>query len=134
MQPVPSQVLEGRNPWWREAWENLTPSQRTAVADAMNLGRRVPSDDLLPFVYGLMAIEGRRLRWVWPYAVLLLAINTVWIYFTCFRHPAPGWQCGMFVATGLLALIAAPLRIAWGRRRLRNAEQANLWGSDETSL
>lgn len=132
MQSVHPQVLDGRNPWWREAWMELSPSQRTAVWDAMNLGLRVPDDALLPFVYGLMAIERRTLRWIWPRFIWVEAISALWIYVMCFRRAAPGWECWMFLAIALAGLIALPVRIAIGKRRLRNAEEANLWGSRQS--
>ena len=128
MEPVHPEVLNGRNPWWREAWMKLSPSQRTAVWDAMKLGRRVPDDDLLPFVYGLMAIERRTLRWIWPRFIWVEGITGVWIYFACFRIATPRWECWMFVALAFAGVIALIIRLLMGRRRLRRAEGSNLWG------
>jgi hypothetical protein len=28
------EVLNGRNPWWREAWEGLSPEQRGTIKNA----------------------------------------------------------------------------------------------------
>ena len=74
MKPVRPEVLRGRNPWWREAWDELAPSDRRAIQEAMRQGMRVPEDRLLPFVYGYMAIERRSLRWVWLQVVWVEAI------------------------------------------------------------
>jgi len=62
MDPVPAEVLEGRNPWWRQAWEELSAPDRHAVQQAWKTGTRVPDDRLLPFIYGLIAIERRQRR------------------------------------------------------------------------
>ena len=78
METVPAQVLEGRNPWWREAWENLPASDQDAVKQAWRYGRRVSNDRLLPFIYGLMARERRLSRWMclpWARAGALIGVN-----------------------------------------------------------
>jgi hypothetical protein len=125
LKPVHPQVLAGRNPWWREAWEGLDPEDRQEVNQAVRSGSRV-RDHLLPFVYGLVALTRRRFRWAWLQLSLVEAMAGVWIYFTCFR--VPQGFCWMFVGIAALGLVAVPLRIYWHSRLLERAERANMWG------
>jgi hypothetical protein len=127
MEPVQPEVLQGRNPWWREAWEELDPRDRKAVNEAISRGKRVPDERLLPFVYGLLAISRRRLRWVWLQVLNIELLASIWIYFTCLRPSSVGGFCWL-VAIAVLGLAALPTRLALGRRRLGRAEAANLWG------
>jgi hypothetical protein len=128
VKPIHPEVFTGRNPWWREAWEDLPPSDSKAVKDAMRRGTRVPEDRLLPFVYGLIAIERRTLRWVWLQVVLVEAMAGFWVYVHCFRPSGSTGFCWFFVLIMVLGVAALPLRLALGGRRLRRAESANLWG------
>jgi hypothetical protein len=128
VKPIHPAVLQGRNPWWREAWEALQPPDRKAIKEAMRRGTRVPEDRLLPFIYGLVAIERRTLRWVWIQVVWVEAAAGFWVYFYCFRPPSIDPFCWFFVAVMVLGLAALPVRLALGRRKLQRAEAANLWG------
>lgn len=117
------EVLNGRNPWWREAWEELSPEERESIKRAFRSGERVP-DGGLPFAYGLLAIERRRLRWMPLQLLWVEALVGVWIYFHCVR--ARSFWCWMFIAIAVLGVAGTIYTFVTVRRRLRRAERANL--------
>jgi hypothetical protein len=131
LKPVHPQVLVGRNPWWREAWEGLDSEDRHEVEQAVRSGRRA-RDHLLPYVYGLVALTRRRLRWAWLQLGVVETMVGVWVYFTCFR--APQAFCWLFVGIGALGLVAVPARVYSQSRRLEQAERANMWGRGQPRI
>lgn len=128
MQPVDPHVLEGRNPWWKEAWEEqLTDTQRREVRRAIWRGRRVDDPRLLPFVYGSLAQARRALRWqvllfLPPYAVLL----GVWLYLACFDGSVS--YCTFWSVLAVVWVLAVPIALVIRLRQLRRAERANTMG------
>jgi hypothetical protein len=98
---------------------------RQEVEQAVRSGWRV-REDLLPFVYGLVVLSRRRLRWAWLELAFVEAMAGVWIFFTCLRVPQA--FCWMFVGIAALGLVAVPARVYWQSRRLERAERANMWG------
>jgi hypothetical protein len=123
MQPIPPQVLEGRNPWWREAWEELPASDRSAVKEAWNEGpqRSTASLHLRPHRHrgAASALGLASVGW----SGLLIG---VWGYLTCFRTPSA--FCWFYGAMTIVWVAALPTRLILGRRRVKRAEAANLAG------
>lgn len=123
--------MEGRNPWWREAWEELPAADREAVKRAWKQGTRVPDDRLLPFIYGLIAIERRRRRWAWLGWLSLGLLAGLWTYLTCVRVPSA--FCWVYTAIDIVWIAALPTRLVLSERRVRRAEGANLSGARRTA-
>jgi hypothetical protein len=71
-------VFVGRNPAWKEAWEEiLSQGQRRQVRRAVMRGRSLDDSELAPFVMGLLAREKRSLRWK---PVVLIAMSILWLF------------------------------------------------------
>ena len=55
MEPLDPAVFAGRDPEWREAWEErLDADSRRQVKSAIKDGSRLDDPALEPFLYGLM--------------------------------------------------------------------------------
>jgi hypothetical protein len=119
-------VLEGRDPWWRHAWSELPAADHRAIRDAYRRGTRVSRDKLLPFIYGLIARERRRLRWLWLPLLVGEAQAGTLVYVHCFR--VPSGFCWLFGGLAVGGILAAAARMVVGRGRIRRAEAVNLRG------
>jgi hypothetical protein len=131
MQPVDPRVLEGRNPWWKEAWEEaLTPAERREVRRAIWQGRRVEDPRLLPFVYGSLAQTRRAFRsWVVLALPLSAAMIGLWFYLACFDGSVS--YCTFWSVLAVVWVIVVPIALLIRLRQLRRAERANTWGGPQ---
>jgi hypothetical protein len=120
MEAVDAAVLEGRDPAWREWWEErLDQASRTRVENAVKYGKPLKEPSLQPFVYGLIARKKRRLRWKIPQLVFLVALSMWWAYST----RIPFFRL-FFVVLLILEFTLIPWRLREESRQLARAEQA----------
>lgn len=117
MEPTDPRVFEGRDPAWREWWEErLDHDDRVRVENAVKDGTRVSDPRLEPFVYGLIA---RSRRGLWA----KVALNVVLVGTTGIQAALnPRWH-GFWVAMFLIALTAVPWKIWMDARRLARAKE-----------
>jgi hypothetical protein len=123
VEPVRPDVLAGRDPAWREAWEDdLDVDQRQRVVHALRTGVRMQDEQLEPFVYGLIARRRRQNRWRLIQIVVALWISGFWTYVTTVVHPsAAKW---FWIASFMVALVAMPVLVRAEAKRLDRAEAA----------
>jgi len=115
-------VFIGRNPAWRQAWENLDARARMEVANAVKEGVRVSDPGLEPFVYGLIARGRSRHRWGLVLAVLSLGQGVFWVIATTVIRPSAfKWLWIVAVATEVAVI---PFLIRADSQRLNKAEAA----------
>ena len=119
MEPIDPAVFEGRDPAWREWWEErLDQRSRTRVEDAVKTGRRPDDPDLEPFVYGLISRKRRRLRWRVLQLLILLPLSAWWAYF----NPIPFFKV-IFFAALIVGLTFVPWKLRRESRQLSRVEQ-----------
>lgn len=122
-------LRDGRDPDWRLAWEEqLLSGQRRAVEDAVRKGAAVADSALRTYAVGLAKRRLRNLKWLTALIPLHLGLFAAWIYFTCVVADPRQFWCWIFVAIGLLWLIAVPWRVMNQRSRLIAAMEANQRG------
>ena len=123
MNPVDPDVFAGRDPAWREAWEDgLDLPDREQIVKAVRVGARVADPELEPFVYGLIARRRRQNRWRLVQALVALSISGSWAYMTTVVRPsAIKW---FWIVSFAIALVAIPVLIRAEARRLDKAESA----------
>jgi hypothetical protein len=123
MSALSPDVFAGRDPAWREAWEeDLDVAQRQQVVNALRAGVRVQDEQLEPFVYGLVARRRRQNRWRLVQIVVALWISGLWIYVTTVVHPsAAKW---FWITSFVIALVALPVLVRGESKRLDKAEAA----------
>jgi hypothetical protein len=116
MEPIDPAVIEGRDPAWREWWEeHLDDTDRTRVESAVKDATRVSDPRLEPFVYGLIARSRRRL---W----LNVVLNVALVVTTGVQASLnPRWH-GFWVAMLLTALTAVPWKLWMDAQRLSQAK------------
>jgi hypothetical protein len=121
--PVDPDVFAGRDPAWREAWEELLdPESRKRVEDAIKGGDRLDDPALEPFVYGLIAWRRKRLRWRIVQAVILFVIAGVWVIETTVIRPSPlSW---FWIAVLVIIVTVIPFKLRLEKRALDRAEEA----------
>ena len=123
MNPVDPDVFAGRDPAWREAWEDgLDLPDREQIVKAVRVAARVVDPELEPFVYGLIARRRRQNRWRLVQALVALSISGSWAYMTTVVRPsAIKW---FWIVSFAIALVAIPVLIRAEARRLDKAESA----------
>lgn len=123
MNPVDPDVVAGRDPAWREAWEaGLDLTEREQVVKAVRTGVRVADPGLEPFVYGLIARRRRQNRFRLVQVVVALVISGSWVYVTTIVRPS-GFKW-FWILSFAIALVAIPVLIRAETRRLDKAESA----------
>jgi hypothetical protein len=121
VQPVDPQVFEGRDPWWRMAWEeSLTAQERRRIRRAVRTGTRLNEPALEPVLIGLIARERRSLRWRWLLWPIQVTIPAAWLWATAVVHPS-GWRW-MWWPLLALAVVGVPAAMLIRRRRLARAD------------
>ena len=127
MDRMKPEVFAGRDPAWREAWEDdLDVDQRQQVVNALRTGARVQDERLGPFVYGLIARRRRQNRWRLVQIVVALWISGFWTYVTTVVHPsAAKW---FWIASFVVAFVALPVLVRGESKRLDKAEAAQRVG------
>ena len=119
---VDPDVLAGRDPAWREAWEDrLTHKQRREIRRAVIRGRRLGDEELMPYLVGLLARERRRLRWK---ALPLLGIASLWLLAGALaKSSGVRW---FVVVAGVLFVVGTWASLWLQRRWLDRSEALNL--------
>ena len=121
MEPVEAAVFAGRDPQWREAWEErLDAEGRRRVTGALKDGSRLDDPVLEPYLYGLIARRRRQLRWRVLQGVFTLAITTAWVVATTVIRP--GLWSWFYIPLLIFGLTVLPLALLRERRRLDKAE------------
>jgi hypothetical protein len=88
--PVDPDVFAGRDPAWRQAWEELLDAEsRKRVEDAIKNDDKLDEPTLEPFVYGLIARRRKRHRWRMVQAAILFVIAALWVIATTVVRPSP---------------------------------------------
>src|SRR6266511_4959646 len=124
MRAVDPEVLIGRDPAWKEAWEeHLTDEERREVRRAVTRGRTLDNAELAPYLMGLLAREQRNLRWK---VVLWIGMFALWL----FAAIAAGSSFGHWFYLGLAAVFFVSGIVSfWVQRTwLARAERLNLSG------
>ena len=123
MHPLDPDVFAGRDPAWREAWEELLDTEsRKRVEDVIKNGDRLGDPALEPFVYGLIARRRRRHRWRIVQAALMFVIAGVWVVATTVVRPSPlGW---FWIALLVVVVTVVPFKLRLEGRALDRAEEA----------
>jgi hypothetical protein len=88
MEPIDPAVFVGRDPEWREAWEELDAESRRRVTAVVTDGSRLDDPALEPFLYSLIARRRRHHRWRIVQAVITLTIGTFWAVATTEIRPS----------------------------------------------
>lgn len=132
MEPVAADVASGRDPAWREAWEErLDDTSRRLVRDAVKNGTAVQDPDLVPFVTGLVARKRRSLRsstGLWAASTLA---TVFWVYATTLRRPSTLFAV-FWLAMLIVCVTVIPLRLRSARRTLARCQSAQgITGRDE---
>lgn len=123
MRPVDPDVFVGRNPAWKEAWEeDLTDDQRRQVRRAVVRGRRLDDPKLAPYLSGLLAQALRSLRWS---AVLLIAMFSMWLTVGIVSKSSFGHWYGFGLAS--VISIGGAVSLLIRRYLLVRAHRLNFW-------
>jgi hypothetical protein len=123
MEPVDPAVFVGRDPQWREAWEErLDAEGRRRVRAAVTDGSRLDDAVLEPYVYGLIARRRRQLRWRVLQGVFTLAIVSAWVVATTVIRPSL-WSW-FYIPLLVACLTVLPLALLRERHRLDRAALA----------
>lgn len=123
MEPAAADIASGRDPAWREAWEErLDEPSRAMLLDALKNGAAVRDPNLAPYVAGLIARKRRALRSSTALSVVVTLGTLFWVYATAVRRPSP--LAVFWVAMFLLCITLLPLRLWSARRALAKCELA----------
>jgi hypothetical protein len=119
---VDSDVLAGRNPAWREVWDDqLTDSERRDLRRAVMRGGHLDDEELMPFLVGLLARERRSLRWK---PLPLLGIAALWLVAAALaKSSGVRW---FFLLAGSLYILGVGASLWVQRRWLDRSERLNL--------
>ena len=121
MEPIDASVFEGRNPAWREWWENkLDEGARTQVEDAVRKGTGINDPSLEPFVYGLIARARRGLKLKIVQMAFLAVLSGSWVLLTAAKAP---WWHAFWIVLFLVDVTAVPWTLRLKARSLTLAER-----------
>lgn len=121
MEPIDASVFEGRNPAWREWWENkLDEGARKHVEDAVRNGTGINDPNLEPFVYGMIARERRGLKLKIAQMAFLAVVSGSWVLLTATKTP---WWHGFWITLFLVDVTAVPWTLRRKARSLPLAER-----------
>ena len=123
-------ILEGRDPVWREAWEErLTQSERDEIDRAIAEGRGPLETRLAPFVVGAARRKKRGGRWMALLGLHNLAVGSLFLYFNCRNFGGAEHQtvfCLLWIVIVGTLLTLVPLGWQRGAARAKAAESASL--------
>ena len=123
-------ILDGRDPVWREAWEeHLSQADREEVDRSLLEGRAPEESRLAPFVIGAARKKLRGGRWMALSGLLTLTVGSLMLYFNCLNFGRAGHNtvlCLIWIAIVGTLLTVVPLGWRKGVARAKAAESASL--------